>query len=1720
MMSRKSKRRSSLDGRLSAMRESRGEVGSGGPLSLAGYAPSAPRKSWTRASNTTLWFGLVISIAIVAVAGLAAGGAGGPIDATEAKARIVNEDTHLGTRISNSHVDGTTTTTTTAVASSADLPAAAEAEVPHATTDPLESTCNRIPALDYLYGGGSVDTDARSGDDDATSAAAEVALQANGGGAIIDGASTSEPTAAVAVAGDAEFPSESIVGEPSPEGDTDVSDGLGGAVLGSTQASDVDAEDRPPSVSEDQQLSVASTEKAKAGEEEEDEEEEVCSAAFLDILAAVGDPLDTGATSSSSSSCQAFSAEASEGEAAPSKDKARLRLLGGLQSCPAQEGATSPGAVLASDVGAAVEESRDRSAILPVHVDRKLMPETAGMPWQSSDSRSQPATCSASEAVLEVTTTTDDQAARKEPSFAQPPQQEEFDQEGDDDKCTLTKEGISIVDSVQETERAAVLDSGVQVVEADATHLSADLQPTTRAEEDDGQLPAEALPSCQTTSLWEVVAESDTGPTCPPGPPTTPPLSTAAVADIGGGGCEASPGKLVSPHSADDNRNADSVLLVPGDQLSAAVTISQAKPATTSASRLSSETATPVDTPSGWEEDQAPSLPWHEDGLAAAAVNKADQAAPGMCLAATWGSVLDVWPSTDRAPEAPTEERPMIEAVATPATLEVPPPSCPAVLPTEVFLAAEGAQSQATSRWTPVEELVHPDVETSCSDEVVPATEDDVPLSSPSGAGTVTEKPGIVTATKPKGLFLPWDAGETTCEMVLEHGEEPLEQLPTSPDLHDGGYSQAAAAAAAEPPTVISRAPAARSDKAVAEIKGPVGVGDDTTALVAVDDDDDDDDNDHSDKEEVTMTENPVVPTDGFLMMLAYPRHDVCTPRSSAEESASVAEQGETAVAGGRGGGGGGDKAEGEDEPKHGSEEDDTENDEVVGEMTKGGDGEPGRIDDDGNEKPSLAAAASPAAGDLSTDRAPVLDAPPVLSPAEAPAVPPTAPSSLCDVPPTRGAGPTRDNEHDGGSGGGARPQAQTGGSADFGEKDDKDKDKGMLVVEEGASEKKHGQEGEKRRNGGDGDGDGDRNRDGDGLEARVREFNAWLASPSVEFPVRKVEAGVVGNGMRLGAVATEEIARGEPYLSVPESIVLDASKAREDPELGPPLARLRASLSPQGLWHDDDDSLRVLLIREVFVRRDRSPWAAYLDLLPTPADMRSRWPHPLFFGNGTIAAFEGSDVQATLRQRRDLEVSHFTRVFTAAPESSVEGEAGRELEGLLGEGWITLERYLWATAILESRCIWWDDQKHLVPLLDLVNNAQAPPPTSVHETFQDSDGNAITVSADYGHPNHVLLLVHGFSLGRENRHDCVRIDAQRPSREHNGAGYWETLARLEAPQRDAAMPSVDSQPPSASHEQRQQQRQEERYALAAGGDGDHPECAARSSPTCPTPAAAAVEAASAAATPLSDRDQRRECGTSMPATTASDSNGPGPIPSAATSGVATVVVDPSWEALRDDPGGVRAVLDVLEPRLEGYGGGRGTSACQGYGGVDGFDGEEARGCSCAAKERSSNNNSNNDNDQDGDALWTISVEETARSFLDSEQRLLRELYDYLVPLLPPAGVPVLPGDHDGHGSRVSQNNASSSSGGGGVGTIPTMASSEHAMAGSSSSGCPTCSGEGDITTTAAAAAAAAPTGCGGVDVGVVDSDNGEGGGGGGGRPGLTLNSCGEGCGVHDGEGE
>lgn len=92
-------------------------------------------------------------------------------------------------------------------------------------------------------------------------------------------------------------------------------------------------------------------------------------------------------------------------------------------------------------------------------------------------------------------------------------------------------------------------------------------------------------------------------------------------------------------------------------------------------------------------------------------------------------------------------------------------------------------------------------------------------------------------------------------------------------------------------------------------------------------------------------------------------------------------------------------------------------------------------------------------------------------------------------------------------------------------------------------------------------------------LQAIVRTFNAWVADsrPSVH----SIKAQWVGSGMRVGVVATRDVAAGDVYLAVPDSIIMSRASARRSPQLKPLFAELDA-LYPRG------DAFHELLIHLV----------------------------------------------------------------------------------------------------------------------------------------------------------------------------------------------------------------------------------------------------------------------------------------------------------------------------------------------------------------------------------------------------------------------------------------------------------------------------------------------------------------------------------------------------------
>merc|ERR1712196_107572 len=80
------------------------------------------------------------------------------------------------------------------------------------------------------------------------------------------------------------------------------------------------------------------------------------------------------------------------------------------------------------------------------------------------------------------------------------------------------------------------------------------------------------------------------------------------------------------------------------------------------------------------------------------------------------------------------------------------------------------------------------------------------------------------------------------------------------------------------------------------------------------------------------------------------------------------------------------------------------------------------------------------------------------------------------------------------------------------------------------------------------------------------------------------------------------------------------------------------------------------------------------------------------------------------------------------------------------------------------GRAIWWDNARHLVPMLDLVNAVGHESATPSRTAMRNKKATQVApwtlnpgdeVLEDYGNPTNVYFLYHGFSLSY-NRFDCL----------------------------------------------------------------------------------------------------------------------------------------------------------------------------------------------------------------------------------------------------------------------------------------------------------------------------------------------------------------------------
>lgn len=242
----------------------------------------------------------------------------------------------------------------------------------------------------------------------------------------------------------------------------------------------------------------------------------------------------------------------------------------------------------------------------------------------------------------------------------------------------------------------------------------------------------------------------------------------------------------------------------------------------------------------------------------------------------------------------------------------------------------------------------------------------------------------------------------------------------------------------------------------------------------------------------------------------------------------------------------------------------------------------------------------------------------------------------------------------------------------------------------------------------------------------------------------------------RVGAYAATGISKEDLYLSVPSSIIMDADKAFNDNTSFGTLAKnLEALYGARDNFHE----LLFYLLHQRFMADQDSVYWPYLQILPNKdeLDLPLYWTHKEIESRLTPSSILPATLAYALRTRNTFEKILTIDLITSFFPSNV----------------LTLDNYLWAVSILDSRSIWWNGHRHLVPMLDLINCKDGPVESAqsyrVHATVLSDGGNeAITYSPydfqeneevfeNYGQPNHIYFQYHGFTLS-QNNYDCVQF--------------------------------------------------------------------------------------------------------------------------------------------------------------------------------------------------------------------------------------------------------------------------------------------------------------------------------------------------------------------------
>jgi histone-lysine N-methyltransferase SETD3 len=292
-------------------------------------------------------------------------------------------------------------------------------------------------------------------------------------------------------------------------------------------------------------------------------------------------------------------------------------------------------------------------------------------------------------------------------------------------------------------------------------------------------------------------------------------------------------------------------------------------------------------------------------------------------------------------------------------------------------------------------------------------------------------------------------------------------------------------------------------------------------------------------------------------------------------------------------------------------------------------------------------------------------------------------------------------------------------------------------------------------------------------LNSKVELFNKWFLNSSIS--ISKIVA-ITHPIYRISVAVSDNISFDEIYLSVSSQVIIDSDKAFEDKYFGV----LIKSLQQKYRVRDDFHELLLFVMYQYFMIREKSFFWPYLTLLPTAAELDI----PTLWSRDIISSrLSSSQIKAQILAYVDKTEKMYIKLTEIELITSF----------FKDKDIFSLQNYKWLSAILDSRSIWWEGKRHLVPMLDFVNcqhkDHLTHSPYRVHTTGLSDDKKYAETRAgyynyifslsifasyplyivanfkvneevfeNYGQPNHIYFMYHGFSI-ENNNHDCVHMD-------------------------------------------------------------------------------------------------------------------------------------------------------------------------------------------------------------------------------------------------------------------------------------------------------------------------------------------------------------------------